>query len=101
MHPTLVQLDYSRTRVKLLLIGASFAVWASIYLLSALLASLTATYRRLKTKERAFWNLAVVRACFGFFSTAVGAWAVFTETAMDKVGLWWVVVVLLLVVVCV
>lgn len=84
-HPALARLDYAQTRVKLLLIGVSFVVWASIYFLSALLASFTTTYRRLKTKEKVFWNLAVVRASFGFFCTAVGIWAIFTETPMDKV----------------
>ena len=85
VHPALGKLDYTQTQVKLQLIGASFVVWASIYLLSAVIASCAATYRRLKMKEKVFWNLAVVRASFGFFCTVVGIWAIFTETAMDKV----------------
>ncbi|KAK7089807.1 protein CLN8-like [Littorina saxatilis] len=83
-HPTLAKLDYTQTSVKFKLIGASVLVWASIYTLSAILASFVSTYSRLKVKEKVFWNLAVVRASFGFFCTAVGSWAIFTQTAMDK-----------------
>ncbi|KAL8585845.1 hypothetical protein ACOMHN_040070 [Nucella lapillus] len=83
-HPVLMTLDYTQTSVRYMLIGASILVFASIYLLNALLASLTGTYRSLRTKEKVFWNLAVVRASFGFYCTVVGLWAIFTETAMDQ-----------------
>lgn len=84
IHPSLVALDYSSATVKLMLIGGSLVVWSVIYALSAYLASFTWTYQRLRTKEKVFWNLAVVRATFGIFCTAVGVWAIFTETAMDR-----------------
>lgn len=83
LHPSLVTLDYTNTRVKLTLVLSSFVLWAVIYIASVCVSSLTVTYNKLKVKEKVFWNLAVVRATFGFFCTAVGLWAIFTETALD------------------
>lgn len=84
IHPALLSLDYTQTRVKFAIIGASFALWAVVFVLSAIVASATLTYQKLRLKEKIFWNLALVRASFGFFSMFVGAWAIFTHTEMDK-----------------
>jgi hypothetical protein len=52
IHPSLLTLDYSSTKVKVVLVLGSLGVWTVIYLVSAFLASFTWTYKQLRMKEK-------------------------------------------------
>ncbi|OWF48317.1 protein CLN8-like [Mizuhopecten yessoensis] len=84
IHPSLAEADYQKTSTKLFFICASFIFFGTVYLLSAVFGSLTKTYRNLKSKEKIFWNLAVVRGVYGSFCTVVGVWAIFFDTELLK-----------------
>ncbi|XP_046580840.1 LOW QUALITY PROTEIN: protein CLN8-like [Haliotis rubra] len=84
LHPSLVNLNYQLTSTKLAVVTSSFVFFFAVYVVSALTASFTSTYRSLRVKEKVFWNLAVVRAVFGVFGAVIGLWAVFNKSAMDN-----------------
>ncbi|XP_013417452.1 protein CLN8 [Lingula anatina] len=84
IHPTLETLDYTSPRVQLEIIGSSFLFFFVVYLASAFIASMTWTYRNLRIKEKVFWNLSVVRAVFGVYSTCAGVWAVWWDTELKE-----------------
>ncbi|XP_041347050.1 protein CLN8-like [Gigantopelta aegis] len=83
VYPGFRNEDFSQTSVKLKFVFGAYFLFLGLYIMSHILASLTWTYRNLRTKEKIFWNLAIVRAVFGIFSGTVGAWAVFTTTILD------------------
>ena len=67
-----------KTKVVSYTIVASFAVFALWYLVSYA----SSTFRSLKTKEKVFWCLSVVRALFGVFAIFVSCWHIFVDTTL-------------------
>ena len=84
IHPVLVEIDYTQTSTKLILIWASFSFFSGLYILSHLFGVNTKTYNNLTKKEKVFWNLAVVRAAYGIFCTIIGIWAIFVDEDLEK-----------------
>lgn len=84
IHPVLETLDYRSTAVKVKIILVSYFGLLAIYVLSHITASLTWTYKNLRTKEKVFWNLAIVRAVFGVFCTCIGVWAMWFDEELRK-----------------
>ena len=58
----------------------SFALFALSYFVSFV----SSTFRSLKTKEKVFWCLSVVRALFGIFCTFISCWHIFVDTTLYK-----------------
>jgi len=83
-HPSLGNLDYVQMRTKLQIVAGSFLFFGSLYICSHVFALKTKTYLNLRTKEKVFWNLAVVRGFYGFFCIYVGIWALFYDTELQK-----------------
>ena len=84
IHPSLTELDYRTWSVKLTLIASSFFFFLGVGVVTAIISSVTWTYRNLRSKEKLFWCLAVVRAVYGIFCTVVGIWAIFLDTVLEK-----------------
>ena len=85
IHPSLATVDYKQTSVKLTFIASSFAFFACIYVISHFASNIFKTYRTsLRLKEQIFWNLAIVRAVYGFQCIVFGAWAIFFDTELIK-----------------
>lgn len=82
IHPYLGHANYKSTAVKLQFIAASFLFFSSIFLLTAFISTLSRTYRNLRRKEKVFWNLAVVRSCYGVFCIIIGIWGLFYDTEL-------------------
>ena len=57
---------------------ALFAVFALSYLVSYT----SSTFHSLKTKEKVFWCVSVVRVLFGVFATFVSCWHIFVDTTL-------------------
>ena len=85
IHPFLSSLDYSQTSVKVGAATVACLASAALFVLTHFLSALTSTlYQRFRLKEKIFWNLSLVRACFGVFAAGVGVWAIFCNTALEK-----------------
>lgn len=85
IHPFLSTLNYSKTSVKLGATTVACAVSAALFFLTHFVSALTCSlYRGFRLKEKVFWNLSLVRACFGVFGTVVGLWAIFWDTALEE-----------------
>lgn len=84
IHPYLAKLDYSKSSTNLALIVTSFLIYTAIFITSVILSNLVWTYRNMRSKEKMFWNLAIVRGCYGFFCIAVGIWAIFYDTELSE-----------------
>ena len=84
IHPYLVEADYRKTAVKVQFIGSSFLFFALVFVVTACFSSTLRTYRNLRSKEKLFWNLAVVRALYGIFCIVVGIWAIFYDKELSK-----------------
>lgn len=84
IHPSLAEIDFKQSHVKLAFIVGSFVFFSGIYLVSTVISAMTETYRNLRTKEKIFWHLAIVRAIYGIFCIIVGTWAVFFDTELQK-----------------
>ncbi|XP_020775376.2 protein CLN8 [Boleophthalmus pectinirostris] len=65
--------EYLSWEHRLQLMGAGFAVYTAVFLLSHILSmALSHTYNSLLAKEKVFWNLAVTRGVFGLQSIVAG-----------------------------
>lgn len=84
IHPSLAELDFNKTSVKLMLISASFVFFCLVYVFSSILSVSLKAYRNLRTKEKIFWHLAIVRAVYGLFCIVTGVWAFFIDTELQK-----------------
>ncbi|XP_050411622.1 protein CLN8 [Patella vulgata] len=85
IHPKLVQLDYESSEVKKQLILGSFFFFFGTYIFSMIVSPVIfSSYKNLKTKEKVFWHLAIVRSVFGIFAGLVGLWALSTPTNLDR-----------------
>ncbi|KAK3578687.1 hypothetical protein CHS0354_002993 [Potamilus streckersoni] len=84
LHPALEHVNYKRSDAKLAVIGASFVFFSALCVVSAVLSTLSYTYRNLRKKEKLFWNLAIVRGAYGIFGTVFGLWAIFIDTELIK-----------------
>ncbi|KAL8604321.1 hypothetical protein ACOMHN_028084 [Nucella lapillus] len=83
--PLLTTLDFSFPSVKLTVLIAAVVTSILIYVMTQIVFTLTSSlYRNLRLKERVFWNLAVVRSCFGIFSIVSGLWAIFVDTVLSE-----------------
>jgi len=76
--------EWENRSVQLTWVAAATATFLAIYLFSEISSGIFSTYRNLRRKEKVFWNLAVVRGTFGFFSMVIGAWALFKDTELVK-----------------
>ncbi|XP_074648005.1 protein CLN8-like [Tubulanus polymorphus] len=84
LHPSLSELDYYSSSVKAAIVGLSTASFFAVYLLSAVLAQWSWTYRNLRAKEKIFWNLTVMRGAFGIFGTLAGIWITWFDDELYK-----------------
>ena len=83
IHPSLATAAWDRLSVKATYISSAFGFFCVVYVISgALSAASTQAYRNLRTKEKIFWNLAVVRAVYGLFCIVFGTWAIFVDTEL-------------------
>ncbi|KAH3880135.1 protein CLN8-like [Dreissena polymorpha] len=83
IHPSLATADWEQLNVKLNYIGLSFAFFCAVYGASSAVSSPLVTYKNLRTKEKIFWNLAIVRAVYGIYCTVFGLWAIFVDTELE------------------
>ncbi|KAL4226779.1 glutamate reuptake [Mactra antiquata] len=84
IHPSIAEANFELRSVQFKFIGASFAFFSLVYLASMILSSTLKTYRNLRTKEKIFWHLAIVRGVYGVFCIIIGTWALFIDTELVK-----------------
>ncbi|XP_019640801.1 PREDICTED: protein CLN8-like [Branchiostoma belcheri] len=86
IYPALGTVDYKQPLTKLVFIGGSLLFFTAVFVVCALGSYGIKTYRNLRSREKVFWNLAVVRALYGVFCTVMGSWAIFwDEVAVQDV----------------
>lgn len=83
-HPSVLDVDFKQTSEKVKYIIASFVFFCGVYFLSTVLSTAVRAYRNLRTKEKIFWHLAIVRGVYGLFCIVVGIWAIFVDTELEK-----------------
>ncbi|CAH1272472.1 CLN8 [Branchiostoma lanceolatum] len=86
IHPSLGTIEYKQPRVKLVFIGGSLLFFAAVFMVCALASYVIKTYRNLRSREKVFWNLAVVRALYGVFCTVMGSWAIWWDEVRKEKG---------------
>ena len=81
--PPLEGLDLDSTENKLYCVLLGIVLSALFSVICYLVSFSSETFRRnLRTKEKVFWCLALVRALFGFFGMAIGAWFVLIDRSL-------------------
>ncbi|XP_065258084.1 protein CLN8-like [Emys orbicularis] len=72
--------DYVLWEVRLTLLAAGFFIYLGVFLLAHWLSSwISASYRALPGKEKAFWNMHMTRGVFAVQSCGAGLWAWFID----------------------
>ncbi|XP_078604334.1 protein CLN8-like [Branchiostoma floridae x Branchiostoma japonicum] len=84
IYPVLGTIDYRQPMSKLVFIGGSLLFFTLVFVVCGLASYGIKTYRNLRSREKVFWNLAVVRALYGVFCTVMGSWAIWWDEVAIK-----------------
>ncbi|KAL5517083.1 hypothetical protein EMCRGX_G002552 [Ephydatia muelleri] len=74
LFPALREIDARATETKLVVAACATAVTLATFLLSYLVSFNLPVFRALKTKEKVFWCLSVVRSAFGAVIVVLSGW---------------------------
>ena len=78
------QADFSKGTTQCFAVFGSFCIFTAVYLTSMVVSAPFTTYRILSTREKVFWNLIIVRAVFGAYSSLTSAYCLLVEDELSN-----------------
>ena len=85
IHPSLVDIAFSDSSIKLACIAGTSATCVAIFALFHIFGELCfPVYKRLPSKHKTFMCLAIVRGCYGLFGIVFGGYCLLAFTNLDR-----------------